>query len=90
MASDRNALMRNIQAYSFAVLEVSLFLNNHPCDSEALAYYEKYNALLKEATEAYECSFGPLTHRGVKGDTWTWVRDPWPWEIDNSNCTVRG
>lgn len=90
MATDRNALMRTIQSYGFAVLEVGLFLNTHPCDSEALAYYEKYNTLLKEATETYECNYGPLTMKGVKGENWTWVRDPWPWEMDCSACGVRG
>ncbi len=88
--NDKSALMRQIQAYSFAVLEVGLFLNTHPNDSEAIAYYEKYNALLKESTEAYECNFGPLTSRGVKGDTWTWVREPWPWETDNVCNSMRG
>ena len=88
--NDKMALMRQIQAYSFAVLEVGLYLNTHPNDAEAMAYYEKYNTLLRESTEAYECKFGPLTMRGVKGDTWSWINDPWPWEFDNMSCSVRG
>ena len=52
-ATDKNALMRTIQSYSFAVLEAGLFLDTHPQDSEAMAYYEKYNSLLSESIEAY-------------------------------------
>lgn len=87
---DRCALMRQVQVYSFAVLEVGLFLNTHPCDSEALAYYEKYTALLKETKAAYECKYGPLTMTGVKGETWSWVKEPWPWETEYPCCNMRG
>lgn len=91
MTGERNALMRQIQAYSFAITEVSLFLNNHPCDAAALEYYHKYSEMLAEAKETYEKNFGPITIHGVcSNDRWTWVDDPWPWEMDSAACVGRG
>ena len=90
MNIERGALMRQIQAYSFAVVEVNLYLDTHPEDAAAIEYYNKYIALLREAKDSYECNFGPLTAAGVHGDYWTWTRDPWPWEYDCASCAHRG
>lgn len=78
---DKTALLGAIRQYDFAVVEANLFLDTHPCDREAIAYYNKYNCLLQEATAAYEKHYGPLTVRGGTGDDrWSWVEGPWPWE----------
>ena len=38
----RQELMNRINAASFAVDDVKLFLDTHPCDKEAMEYFEKY------------------------------------------------
>ena len=41
---NRNQLMEHINQVSFAVDEVKLYLDTHPCDSEALAYFHEMSA----------------------------------------------
>ena len=84
--NEQKKLFNMIRAYSFAVYEVSLYLDGHPDDRRALAYYGKYSEKLKEAASRYEKRYGPLTLYGCEGrDGWTWVKTPWPWEYDSIN-----
>ncbi len=80
--NSREKMMRTVQNHSFAVYEATLYLDAHPCDEKALDYFEKQQALLENAVEAYEKHYGPLSIKGVKNDDgyFSWVRDPWPWE----------
>ena len=82
--NSREKLTMKIQEYSFAVLELNLFLNSHPHNKQALMHRKKYLEELRRLTEAYETSYGPLTaYSTVPCDEWTWVNEPWPWETDN-------
>ena len=54
-------LMQHINAVSFAVDDVKLYLDTHPQDPEALAYFEKYSRLRNQALKEYAMNFVPLT-----------------------------
>ena len=43
----RQELMNRINAASFAVDDVKLFLDTHPCDKDAMEYFEKYQEMRK-------------------------------------------
>lgn len=81
----RIKMLRTVQQLAFSVHETVLFLDAHPHCKSALAYYAKQSKMLKEAIEAYEKNFGPLTANGVCSDEWTWIKGPWPWEYE-ANC----
>lgn len=83
-----NELMTQIYQYSFAVDEAKLYLDTHPDDEEALAYYRTMREARMDSVRAYEQQFGPLTADGVENsaDYWTWVNDPWPWEGGAHKC----
>ncbi|MCI8465065.1 MAG: spore coat protein CotJB [Lachnospiraceae bacterium] len=83
-----NELMTQIYEYSFAVDDVLLYLDTHPDDQEALAYYKNMKEARAAAVGAYENQFGPLTKDGIKDcvDYWTWVNGPWPWEGGAGKC----
>lgn len=100
-AKDRNLeqriLMDQIQSLSFAVLETVLYLDGHPNDKMALAYYTKVKQQLDQVTRDYEMHFAPLSGMGNGGNEregWQWVKQPWPWEVsfpemgDNSEVNV--
>lgn len=78
----RKELMDKINQYSFAVNEANLFLDTHPYDMEALAYFQKYRALRVEAIEEYAKYYAPLVIDYAISDKtpWSWVSEPWPWE----------
>ena len=58
---NRNQLMEHINQVSFAVDEVKLYLDTHPCDSEALAYFHEMSAHRNDALKQYASAYGPLT-----------------------------
>ena len=47
--SNRKDLLRWINIVSFAVVDAQLFLDTHPDNQEALAYFHEYNKLRKQA-----------------------------------------
>ncbi|WP_124067809.1 spore coat protein CotJB [Clostridium sp. E02] len=76
-----DALMMQIYQSSFAMNDVVLYLDTHPCDQDALNYFYYVSDLRKKAVKAYEENCGPLMVEGVMDENyWTWVNDPWPWE----------
>lgn len=77
----KDKLLADIRALSFAVVETNLFLDNHPENSEALAYFRRVRDELQALTAAYEKEYGPLTVMGATATgTWDWIATPWPWE----------
>lgn len=79
--TEREQLLNLVRMYDFALLETALYLNTHPKDATALAYYQRNKALGEQARAAYEARFGPLTKKGNNSTTeWQWINDPWPWE----------
>ena len=75
----REELMKLIMQNKFAINDMALFLDTHPCDSSALRKHNEFVRKFKEYKEAYEKRFGPLCIE-VEMDSWQWVEDPWPWE----------
>lgn len=74
-------LLCRIQVLDFALQEVILFLNTHPCDCEALRYYREVRRKLERLECLYERKCGPLTNKGVDTEYgWEWATCPWPWE----------
>ena len=82
---DRRELLRKVQQYNFMMIEAGLFLDNQPDCAEAQETFCKYQELYRQATAEYECHFGPLTYNGVnvKQDGWSWINNPWPWEVED-------
>ncbi len=78
----RKQMLDWVNMVSFAVTEVNLYLDTHPDDQAALAYFKEYVQLRNQALESYASMFGPLTiDTAVTSQTmWEWVNRPWPWE----------
>lgn len=79
--TDQKKLLSFIYEVSFAIDDVVLYLDTHPCDKQAMEYYETYRRLRKQATEEYTRLYGPLNDENVTHSSyWSWVSTPWPWE----------
>ncbi len=79
----RNDLLQWINVVSFAVDDVKLFLDTHPNDENALAYFREYSKLRNQALKEYARHFGPLTIDTAAescNDNWNWIHEPWPWQ----------
>lgn len=80
---DQKSLMTSIYEYGFALIEAMLFLDTHPSDEEALAYYFQMREKYKAATAKYTELFGPLQFTDVNDENyWTWASTPNPWEME--------
>lgn len=75
-----NKLLHQLQSYDFALQEAALFLNSHPNDQQALAYYNDIQACSQELTRQYEKQYGPLTNKTNSGSEWDYIHGKWPWE----------
>ena len=79
--NEMSALRREIAAVAFTLFDLRLFLNTHPKDMTGIQLFNKnlakYNALVAD----FERRFGPYnTFNDTSGNTWQWIKDPWPWE----------
>ncbi|MCI9417511.1 MAG: spore coat protein CotJB [Eubacterium sp.] len=79
---NRQQLFQWINEVSFAVTEISLYLDTHPDDADALDFFHHYNEERKKALELYSANYAPLTLDLMQQDDdhWLWATDPWPWE----------
>ena len=80
---NRRQLMNHINQVSFAVDDVKLYLDTHPCDTEALEYFHKMSRQRNEALKEYAAAYGPLTIDTAKDsctERWNWINEPWPWQ----------
>lgn len=81
MEFNEEQLSDEIAALRFALIELTLFLDTHPSDGEALALFSEYNDKLLALSEQYVNLFGPLTVQDVTGKNgWTWGLTPMPFE----------
>lgn len=93
--SDRKTLLQKINEASFAVNDVTLYLDTHPTDKEALQFFKKAMNERKTAMEEYESKYEPLivdcvnpkenNKTGFASDYpaqehWTWGDGPIPWD----------
>lgn len=83
MKMDKFELLKQITALNFMVEDLSLYLNTHPSDREALI---KYNGYVKESLilkQEYEKCFGMIgEHDSYSPYPWQWIKEPWPWEYE--------
>lgn len=79
---NRKQLMQWINEVSFAVTEITLYLDTHPDDEEALAFFNHFNEERKRAVAMYSENYAPLTLDMLQQEEthWNWATEPWPWE----------
>ena len=79
--ASREAMLLQVDQAGLAVVDANLYLDTHPCDAAAINYYNQMAQAYRDAADAFEAQFGPLT-ASASNDTayWSWVNDPWPWE----------
>ncbi len=79
--NSREAMLQQVNQMGFAVVDANLYLDTHPCDTEAISYYTQMLENYRNARAAYESQYGPLqASSNSDAAYWSWVSDPWPWE----------
>jgi spore coat protein JB len=79
--NEKNALMKRIRQYDFALKELNLYLDTHPSCRRGLALFRRYKDMRETAVDEYIRRFGPIVpEQSTAEQSWDWVNDPWPWE----------
>ena len=76
----KNEMLMQIMQLEFYLIDLGLFLNTHPEDSDAVNMFNDYQAELKQLRQKYEKEVGPLSLGTTMKDRWNWTLNPWPWE----------
>ena len=79
----RNSQLSRINEVSFAVDDMLLYLDTHPCDRKALEYCDELVKERRKLLQEYAEKFGPLTIDCTdqqESATWKWMEQPFPWE----------
>lgn len=80
-AAAASELKKRIQHLDFALQEVTLYLDMHPCDCRALRYYHRIKCELDKCMALYERHCAPISNKGNENQyEWEWAQSPWPWE----------
>lgn len=79
--TERQQMLKEIQEVSFAVVDITLYLDTHPTDAAALAYFRSMRDKRLQLLEEYAEKYGPLLVDSVQNNTyWDWIDKPFPWE----------
>ena len=78
----REEMIQKIRCLSFAIVELSEYLNTHNDDEKALCLHREYANELRDLKDKYQMVYGPLTIN-FPCNKWRWIEEPWPWERGN-------
>ncbi len=82
-SKEQQELMLQIQQVDFALVELTLYLDTHPNDAQAIQQFNELTAQSKKLKHQYEQAFGPLLQFGGSFSSypWNWNKAPWPWQM---------
>ena len=77
--------LAELQTLGFALQELTLYLDTHREDAEALELYHQYQRIYHQGMEEYSKQCGPLNHLSpMERNEYEWLSDPWPWEYSKN------
>lgn len=80
--SERQMLLKRIATLDFAVVELNLYMDTHPFDTEKNEELNNYKKKSNSLKEEFEKKYGPLSSNRKEKNRWGWISDPWPWNIE--------
>ncbi|MFC4387685.1 spore coat protein CotJB [Gracilibacillus marinus] len=76
-------LLEKIQQVDFVLVDLTLYLDTHPDDLEAVKQFNQLAYESKQLKAQFESQFGPLLQFGGSFSSypWNWKDAPWPWQV---------
>jgi spore coat protein JB len=76
-------LLGELQAADFVLVELSLYLNTHPEDLQAIQQFNQFAQRRQLLAAQYEKEYGPLLQYGHSFSRYPfdWPDTPWPWQV---------
>lgn len=82
--NEREKLLMDVMASSFAINDYNLYLDLYPNNNEILNKYKLETENLKKLKDKYEKMYGPLCIDNGKYQDFKWILSPWPWDKEDS------
>lgn len=75
--------LEELQAVDFALVELTLYLDTHPNDYQAIQQFNQLAQKRKQLKKQFEAAYGPLEQFGhsYSNYPWNWDDAPWPWQM---------
>ncbi len=76
-------LLEELQAADFVLIELTLYLDTHPGDINAINQFNQYAQYRQKIKQTIESKYGPLQQYGnsYSDAKWSWNSAPWPWQV---------
>jgi spore coat protein JB len=78
-------LLHELQALDFVLVELTLYLDTHPQDQQAIQQFNQFTQQRMQVAHQFQLEFGPLTQYGhsfgFSKHPWQWSEGPWPWQV---------
>lgn len=77
------ALLLQLQELDFVLIELTLYLDTHPDDLQAIQQFNQFAHQRHQVAHHFEARFGPLLQYGhsYTRSPWQWKNAPWPWQV---------
>lgn len=75
--------LEEIQKVDFVLVELTLYLDTHPTDMQAIQQYNQLAQRRRQLVQAFEMTYGPMMAYGHSFSRfpWQWTETPWPWQV---------
>lgn len=81
LSQEGKRMLNDISIVGFVLVDLSLYLDTHPYDQEAMEYFNHYSRIRNKMTRDFSMRFFPLTtDLAESGKEWRWGAAPLPWE----------
>jgi spore coat protein JB len=76
-------MLEELQQLDFALVELTLYLDTHPMDMQALQQFNQLAQQRQHCAHRFESCYGPLMQFGHSFSRypWQWAEPPWPWQV---------
>ena len=81
--TEEELLEYNIYKLCFAINDLNLYLDINPNDKEMYELFKKYVEQYKKYLHEYEMKHHVIELTDDTLGKYTWVNNPWPWEVHN-------
>jgi len=80
--NEQAELLTYIDALSFAMVDLGLFLDVNPNNQDGIKLFNQYREEKEKLKKDYESKYGPITldSDSLNSYPWSWNDMPWPWD----------
>lgn len=79
--SSQDQMLKDIGIVDFVLIELTLYLDTHPYDRNAMEYFNHYNRIKNQMVREFSQKYFPLTTDLADcSKEWRWGMAPLPWE----------